>query len=128
MKKLFCVSFLLLSLLGFSQNPVYLVLGKSNGQFAANMSNISLKDISLSLNLSDKKSYANKYWLTMYNPMMQMNDHYVAVGDQYYLSNYKSFPINNFDGSRIDSFNPNGACDFGSGIVGGLLNMFINTF
>jgi len=120
--------FLLVSLLGFSQNPVSLVLGKSNSRFSANPTNISLKDISLSLNLSDKKYYADKYWLAVYNPMKQMNDHYVNVGDQYYLSNYKSFPINNFDGTRIDSFNPNGACDFGSGIVGGLLNMFIKQF
>lgn len=128
MKKLFCLSFLLLSLMGFSQNLVSLVLGKSKGQFAANTSNISLKDISLSLNLSDNKSYADKYWLTIYNPTTQMNDHYVTVVDQYYLSNYKSFPINNFDGTRIDSFNPNGVCDFGSGIVSGILNLFLEKF
>lgn len=128
MKKLFCLSFLLLSSIGFSQNPVSLVLGKSNGQFSTNTSNFSLKDISLSLNLSDKKSYADKYWLTVFNPMTQMNDHYVTVGERYYLSNHKSFPINNFDGTKIDSFNPNGACDFGSGIVSGILNLFFEKF
>lgn len=124
MKKLFCLSFLLLGFIGFSQNPVSLVLGKSNSQFSANTSNISLKDISLSLNLSDKKSYADKYLLAVYNPMTQMNDLYVNVSDQYYLSNTKSFPIYNFDGTKIDSFNPNGVSDLGSGIVSGILNLF----
>ncbi|MFN3753034.1 hypothetical protein [Flavobacterium sp.] len=128
MKKLFCLSFLLLSFIGFSQNTVSLVLGKTNGSFSSSMPSFNLKDISFSLNLSDKKSYADKYWLTVYNPMTQMNDHYVNVSDRYHLSNHKSFPINNFDGTRIDSFNPNGACDFGSGIVSGLLNMIIDKF
>lgn len=128
MRKLFYLSFLLCSLVGFSQNPVSLVLGKTNGSFSSNTTSFSLKDITFSLNLSDKKSYADKYWLTVYNPMTQMNDHYVNVSDQYYLSNHKSFPIYNFDGTKIDSFNPNGACDFGSGIVSGILNLFLEKF
>lgn len=128
MKKIFCLSFLLFSFLGLSQNPVSLVLGKSNRPFSSNVSVVSLRNFSFNLSLSDRKSYADKYFLTVYNPMTQMNDNYVRVSDQYYLSNYKSFPINNFDGTRIDSFNPNGACDFGSGIVSGLLNMFIDKF
>lgn len=57
-----------------------------------------------------------------------MNDHYVNVGEQYYLNNTKSFPIYNFDGTKIDSFNPNGACDLDSGIVSGLINLLFEKF
>ncbi len=124
MKKLFCLSFLLLSFVGVSQNTVSLVLGKTNGQFSANATTFSLKDISFGLTLSDKKSYADKYFLTVYNPMTQMNDNYVNVSNQYYLSNYKSFPMYNFNGMKTDSFNPNGVSDLGSGIVSGILNLF----
>lgn len=124
MKKLFCLSFLLFSFIGFSQNPVSFILGKTNGQFSSNKPTFSLKDISFNLNLSDKKSYADKFFFTVYNPMTQMNDHYVNVSNQYYLSNTKSFPIYNFDGTKIDSFNPNGVSDLGSGIVSGILNLF----
>mgnify|MGYP006146592111 CR=1 FL=1 len=128
MKKLFCFSLLLLNFIGFSQQPVSLVLGKSNPTFTTNSPSLSLKDISFGLNLLDRKNYADKYWLTFYNPMTQMNDQYVNVGEQYYLSNTKSFPIYNFDGTKIDSFNPNGACDLGSGIVSGLINLLFEKF
>lgn len=124
MKKIFCLSFFFFGFIGFSQNPVSLVLGKTNSQFSANKPSFSLKDISFNLNLSDKKSYADKYFLTVYNPTTQMNDHYVNVSNQYYLSNYKSFPIYNFDGTKIDSFNPNGVSDLGSAIASGILNLF----
>jgi hypothetical protein len=128
MKKLFCLSFLLLGFIGFSQNPITLVLGKTNNSFSSNKAVFSLKDISFNLNLSDKKSYADKYFFTVYNPMTQMNDHYVKVSNSYYLSNTKSFPIYNFDGTKIDSFNPNGASDLGSSIASGLLNLLIGKF
>lgn len=127
MKKIFCVSFLLFCFIGFSQQPVSLVLGKTNHSFSPNSPSFSLNDVSFSLNLSDHKNYADKYWLAVYNPMTQMNDRYVNVGERYYLSNTKSFPIYNFDGTKIDSFNPNGASDLGSGIVSGLLNLFMET-
>jgi hypothetical protein len=60
--------------------------------------------------------------------MTQINDQYVNVGRQYYLSNTKSFPAFNFDRTRIDSFNPNGASDLGSGIVSGLINLLFEKF
>lgn len=128
MKKLFCFSLLLLNFIGFSQQPVSLVLGKTNGSFSTDALSISPRDLSFSLNLSDSKSYADKYWLNVYNPMTQINDQYVNIGSQYYLSNTKSFTTFNFDGTRIDSFNPNGACDLGSGIVSGLINLLFEKF
>ena len=101
-------------------------MGQTNHSVYSNSGFLSLKDIAFNLNLSDRKNYADKYWLAVYNPMTQMNDHYVNVGERYYLSNTKSFPIYNFDGTKIDSFNPNGSSDLGSGIVSGLLNLFID--
>ena len=128
MNKLFYLSLLFFSAVGFAQQPVSLVLGKTNGSFSTNALSFSPRDLSFSLNLSDSKNYADKYWLTFYNPMTQMNDQYINVGEQYYLSNTKSFPIYNFDGTKIDSFNPNGACDLGSGIVSGLINLLFEKF
>lgn len=128
MKKFFCLSFLLLSFIGFSQNPVLLVLGKSNRPFSPNAPIFSLKDFSFSLNLTNKNSYADKYLLSVYNPMTQMNDNYVNVSNKYYMTNTKSFSLYNFDGTKIDSFNPNGASDFGSAIASGILNLFFEKF
>jgi hypothetical protein len=128
MKKLFCFLLLLLNFIGFSQQRVSLVLGKTNHYFSNNSLSFSPVDISINLNLSNLKSYADKYWLEVYYPTTQMNDHYVTVGNNYYLTNTKSFPMFNFDGTRIDSFNPNGACDLGSGIVSGLINLLFEKF
>lgn len=128
MKTLFSFSFLLFSFVGFSQQPVSLVLGKMNHSFSTNAATLNVKDISFNLYLTDIKNYSKQYLLVVYNPMTQMNDHYVNVSNQYYVTNTKSFPIYNFDGSRIDSFNPSGVRDLGSGIVNGLINSFLRTF
>ncbi|WP_284652663.1 hypothetical protein [Flavobacterium terrisoli] len=128
MKNIFCLSFLLLSCIGFSQNPTSFVLGKANRPFSSNVSVLSLKDFSFVVNLSDKRSYADKYFLSVYNPMTQMNDNYVKVNNQYYQTNNKSFPIYNFNGMKTDSLNPNGVSDFGSAIASGILNLFFEKF
>lgn len=80
------------------------------------------------MTLSDQKSYADNYFLSIYNPMTQVNDQYVTVSDHYYLSNTKSFPMYNFDGTKIDSLNPNGVSDMGSAIASGILNLFFEKF
>jgi len=128
MKQLFYLSLLFFSAVGFAQQPVSLVLGKMNHSFSTNAATLNVKDISFNLYLTDIKNYSNQYLLVVYNPMTQMNDHYVNVSNQYYVTNTKSFPIYNFDGSQIDSFNPNGACDLGSGIVSGLINLLFEKF
>lgn len=128
MKQLFYLLLLFFSAVGFAQQPVSLVLGKTNGSISTDALSFSPQDLSFSLNLSDSKSYADKYWLNVYNPMTQINDQYVNIGSQHYLSNTKSFTTFNFDGTRIDSFNPNGACDLGSGIVSGLINLLFEKF
>jgi hypothetical protein len=110
--------------MGFSQQPVTLVLGKSNNLFINNTIQIH-KDLTFSLYLTDIKNYTSRYLLVIYNPMTQMNDHYVNVGNNYYSTNTKSFPIYNFDGGRIDSMSPSGVRDLGSGIVNGLVNTLL---
>jgi hypothetical protein len=128
MKQLFYLSFLFFSAVGFSQQPVSLVLGKTNGTFSSSAPTFNGKNISLRWNLAISKNLSDRYLLVVYNPMTRMNDHYVNVSDKYYLTNTKSFPTYNFDGTRIDAFNPNGASDLGSGIVNGLMNMLLRKF
>lgn len=128
MKQLFYLSFLFFSAVGFSQQPVSLVLGKTNSPFSSSSPNFNAKNISLNWNLDCSKNLSNRYLLVVYNPMTRMNDHYVNVNDKYYLTNTKSFQTYNFDGTRIDAFNPNGARDLGNGIVNGLVNMLLRKF
>ncbi|WP_295337273.1 hypothetical protein [Flavobacterium sp.] len=128
MKPLLYLSFLLFSAVGFSQQPVSLVLGKTNSPFPSSSPTFNGKNISLRWNLASSNNFSDRYLVVVYNPITRMNDHYVNVSDKYYLTNTKSFPIYNFDGTRIDAFNPNGASDLGSGIVNGLVNMLLKKF
>ena len=125
MKTLFSSLFLLFSLTGFSQQPVSLVLGKTNHSFSTNGITLHTKDLSFNVYLTDVRNYSTQYLLVVYNPMTQMNDQYVNVSNQYYLTNTKSFPTYNFDGTRIDAFNPGGVRDIGSGIVNGVVNSLL---
>jgi hypothetical protein len=125
MKQLVFLSFLFFTTLGFSQQPIALFLGKNNSSFATPKTTLVPKDISLTWHFTNNKNFNHSYLLVVYNPMTQMNDHYVSVSNNYYLTNTKSFPIYNFDGGRIDSMSPNGSRDLGSGIVNGLVNMLL---
>jgi hypothetical protein len=127
MKQLFYFSCLFFSTVGFSQQPVSLVLGKTNQPFS-NSTSLFSATTSFSFNVLEFKKYSEPYLLVIYNPTTQMNDHFVPVGNRYYLTNTKSFPTHNFEGSRIDSFNANGVQDMGSGIVNGLINTLIKKF
>nr|WP_294777058.1 hypothetical protein [uncultured Flavobacterium sp.] len=128
MKKILYLLFLLLSFLGFSQNQVSFTLGKTNSSFQANSPTLSIKNISLSFNLTDYRKYTDENLLVIYNPITQMNDHYVNISNQYHLTNTKSFSLYGIDGTKIDSFNPNGVSDFGSAIASGILNLFLEKF
>lgn len=119
---------MLLSFIGFSQNPVSLVLSKPNSTFSYKASSFKLKDVSFALNLSDRKSYADKYFLSVYNPTTQLNDNYVKVSNAYHITNYKSFTSYNFNGMKKDSFNPNGVSDMGSALGIGFLNLLFEKF
>lgn len=110
--------------MGFSQNPLSLALGKSGNKFSDNAHSFNLKELSFGLSLTDKKSYADKYLLTIYNPTTQLNDNYTLVSHKY----YNTFPSYNFNGIKKDSFNPNGVSDFGNALGFGLLNLLFEGF
>jgi hypothetical protein len=122
MKKKYFIIILLVSLGGFAQNRTSFVLGKSNPPYSLCFSHLKLNSYSFSLFLHDKKTYLDYYTLSVYNPTTQLNDQYIKVSNGYYLSNNKAFPYYNFNGMKMDSFNPNGVSDFGSAIASGLLN------
>ena len=126
MKQLLYLSFLFFSTLGFAQQQVALFFGKNNSTFATTNTTVVPKDIPFTWNFTNGKNWNDSYLLVVYNPMTQMNDHYISVNNNFHLTNTKSFPIYNFDGGRIDAMSPNGARDLGSGLVNGLVNMLLN--
>ena len=69
-----------------------------------------------SLKLDDTKTFS------IYNPQTQLNDFYSVTSDGFDYLNTTPVFNNLFRGRQIDSFNPNGANDFGSAIVMGFLN------
>lgn len=74
-----------------------------------------------------KSSFVNKdYYFTNYNSVTGINNHYTKVGDNYFLSNTKTFStINILDLNRIDSYNPYGTTNFGAAIIMGTLNLIL---
>lgn len=74
-----------------------------------------------------KSSFANnKYYFSNYNSVTGVNNRYTKVGENYFLSNTKTFStINMMDLNRIDSYNPYGTTNFGAAIIMGTLNFII---
>lgn len=123
MKKVYAIFCLFFFLVSWSQKPAVYVLGKSSRTLSFASSSIQLNPLSFQLSLQDKRFYLDYYTLSIYNPTTQLNDQYLKVSDTYFLSNNKAFPYYNFNGVKMDSFNPNGVSDFGSAIATGLLNL-----
>jgi hypothetical protein len=127
MKKHYIVILLFFFLVGWSQKPTVFVLGKTTRNQSFTSSFLQLSPFSFSLSLHDKKHYLDYYTLAVYNPTTQLNDQYIRVNNGYFLSNSKAFPYYNFNGIKMDSFNPNGVSDFGSAIASGLLNLLFES-
>lgn len=123
MKKVYPIFCLFFFLVGWSQKPAVFVMGKSSRPLSFASSSIQINPLSFQLSLQDKRTYLDYYTLSIYNPTTQLNDQYLKVSEVYYLSNNKAFPYYNFNGVKMDSFNPNGVSDFGSAIATGLLNL-----
>lgn len=127
MQKLNCTLLLFFCLAGWAQKPSKLVFGNPAPTPSFTSSSLLLKPFSFALSLQDKRAYLDYYTLSIYNPATQLNDQYIKVSGQYFLSNNKAFPYYNFNGMKIDSFNPNGVSDFGSAIASGLLNLLFES-
>jgi hypothetical protein len=123
MQKSICTILLFFSLVSLAQKPTSFILGKATPPPSFVSSRLLLKPFSFTMLLQDKGAYLDYYTLSVYNPATQLNDQYTRVSNQYYLSHTTAFPYYNFNGMKMDSFNPNGVSDFGSAIASGLLNL-----
>lgn len=74
-----------------------------------------------------KSSFNNNFYnFNSYNGITRINNRYIKVGENYFLSNRKTFStINIFDLNRIDSYNPYGTTNFGAAIIMGTLNFIL---
>lgn len=74
-----------------------------------------------------KSSFANnESYFTNYNSVTGLSNRYTKVGDNYFLSNTKTFStISILDLNRIDSYNPYGTTNFGAAIIMGTLNFIL---
>lgn len=74
-----------------------------------------------------KSTFANNnYSFSSYNAITGINNRYTKVGENYFLSNTKTFStINISDLNRIDSYNPYGTTNFGAAIIMGTLNFIL---
>ncbi|WP_162126603.1 hypothetical protein [Flavobacterium phycosphaerae] len=127
MKTIFYSTALLLSFVGFSQNPISFGNNKiPKSKYQSGFLNVNVSPLSFKPNYLSQKNFASGYALEVYNPTTQLNDTFVKVNDTYYMSNIKSFPNYGFDGIKMDSFNPYGTSDIGGTIVSGLINLLLS--
>ncbi len=127
MKKVYSIALLFFFLGCWSQKPTVFFMGKTTRPSSFTSSTLTLNAFSFKLTLLDKDNYLDYYTLSVYNPNTQLNDQYIRMNNGYFLSNNKSFSYYNFNGMKIDSFNPNGVSDFGSAIASGFLNLLFES-
>jgi hypothetical protein len=65
---------------------------------------------------------------SIYNRTTRLNDLYGARKATFYYRQSLIIRKNNVNSPKIDSFNPNGASDFGSAVLAGLINTFMSQF
>jgi hypothetical protein len=120
MKKKVCLLFLFVGFITFGQNTTF------SSRFLPSLASISFKPTIFQINLNTNNSFSNSNYLTLYNPMTNLNDNYYILGKSYRMSNTKSFPMYGFEGQRIDSFNPSGTKDLGSAFIFGAINTILD--
>ncbi|MFD2908799.1 hypothetical protein ACFSX9_08620 [Flavobacterium ardleyense] len=93
----------------------------------ANLKSYKLNDQTTFKPFIWKSSFANNnYSFSSYNSATRINSNYTKVGDNYFLSNTKTFStINIMDLNRIDSFNPYGSTNIGAALIMGTLNLIL---
>lgn len=116
MKKSTCLLLFLFSAFSFGQNL------SNTFRFSPEISSVNLEPFSFQLSLN--KSHLSKSF-TVYNRYTNLNDHYYTLGENYYKSTVKSFSLSNFNGQRIDSFNPTGATSLGGALLVGTINSLL---
>ena len=69
----------------------------------------------------------NPYFFSSYTPASQNNTISLRNNSLHSYSRAEYLPENNWRGVKIDSYNPNGATDFGSMVVLGVIQTLFNT-
>ncbi|MGG7036008.1 MAG: hypothetical protein ACI7YS_12550 [Flavobacterium sp.] len=113
MKLLICYIAFLSGFVSHSQNPV-------NFSIYSN----SIKPYTFNIGIASKNIYKSTYTLSVYNPMIQLNDNYTRVGENYYTTDVKSFPLYSFNGILINSLNPYGSATMEEVLLSGVLGTF----
>ena len=124
MKPFIIIAFLVSSSCLFAQEHSLVKLPKNLNQLATIHLDVIPKT-HYSIGLESLKLDTDKTF-SIYNPQTQLNDFYSITPNGIDYLNTKPVFNNLYRGRQIDSFNPNGASDFGSAIVMGVLNSFIN--
>lgn len=127
MKKSIVLGLLLLPIFIFAQNNVQVFAPKVpfTSSVASNSPLFDLKNYTFQLS-NLRTNPQNEF--SIYNKTTQLNDFYGVKKDTLYYRKSVMMPLNNYYSTHSDSFNPNGAPDFGSAVLVGLINTFINKF
>ena len=78
--------------------------------------------------LFNQLQFRTDYDFSIYNRVKQLNDNFTLYNGKYEYKNSIIIPENLIYNNKMDSFNPNGVCDFKGAILNGILNLAINLF
>ncbi len=118
---------------------VYLLL-LSNVYLFAQVKNVSfqsdqyISDLKINFNKDKQRFTFSQLQLytdndfSIYNKTTMLNDNFSFYNGQLEYKNSILIPANTLFNNKIDSFNPNGACDFTSALFTGLLNLTLGLF
>lgn len=111
----------------FSQNNLQIFAPKAylNPTFVSNRPFFDLKNYTFQLSSALSNTQDE---FSIYNKTTKLNDFYEVKKDSFYYRKSVFIPENNIYMPNIDSFNPNGASDFGSAVLAGLINTIVGKF
>jgi len=123
MKKYLIILLLTTNVCLFSQ------VQKDSTQFAK-----PLTPIKIDFNKNKQRVFFNQLDLytnndfSVFNRSTMLNDNYSVYKGQFEYKNSVLIPENMLFNNKIDSFNPNGVCDFKSAVLTGIINLTISLF
>ena len=123
MKKYLIILLLTTNVCLFSQ------VQKDSTQFAK-----PLTPIKIDFNKNKQRVFFNQLDLytnndfSVFNRSTMLNDNYSVYKGQFEYKNSVLIPENMVFNNKIDSFNPNGVCDFKSAVLTGIINLTISLF
>ena len=127
MKKSIVLGLLLFPIFIFGQNNVQVFAPKVyfTPSVATNTPLFNFKNYTFQLS---SMQFNPQKEFSVYNKTTHLNDFYEVKKDTLYYRKSVLIPENNMYSPKIDSFNPNGASDFGSAVLAGVINTFISKF